>query len=182
MEAFLIAKHRVLIQIHDWHQSRFAGTEVSPKNLVRDFFNDGPRVLIVDDDVDMALAMQSALAQLGCQTEVHTCHEGLHRKLASSQADYIFLDWKLNDQVTADQVVERAVRFIDTFSDLREKFAHHRPSIVTHSVLDRGQVTLPKAGIPYFSHLDHWQKPMPFHEVVKRASELITTNAAGLEV
>lgn len=176
MEAFLITRHRILAQIREWHRTRFDGALAAPAHT------HAPRVLIVDDDVDVALAMQTAFGQLGCETEVATSHEGLHRKLLQSPADYIFLDWRLNGEVTADQVVEKAIRYIDTFSDLREKFTGHRPRVVTHSVLDREQVTLPSAGTPYFDHLDHWQKPMPFHEVVKRASQLFAASTAAAEV
>jgi CheY-like chemotaxis protein len=182
MEAFLITRHRLLAQIHEWHKVRFNEGPALTTVAHRGFGTEAPRVLIVDDDIDMAMAMQTALGQLGCQTEIATGHEGLHRRLVTCDADYIFLDWKLNDSVTADQVMDKAVRYIDTFSDLRQHFTEHRPHIVTHSILDRQQVLLPTGGVSYFNHLDHWQKPMPFQEVVKRASDLLRPGGAMEEV
>ena len=43
-----------------------------------------PSVLIVDDDIDCALATQKAFNQLGCKTEVVTTHDGLHQKIEQS--------------------------------------------------------------------------------------------------
>jgi CheY-like chemotaxis protein len=167
-EAFAIARKMLQRQIREWHRTRFASAPVVP------MIDAAPvQVLIVDDDIDMALAMQEALNQLGCETEIATRHEDLHRKIIFSDADYILLDWNLNDKVTADRVVAKAVRLIETFSDLRQKFTAHKPRIVTHSVLDREHVALPQSGHDYFEHLDHWQKPVPFTEIIERASGLL---------
>ncbi|MGE0764733.1 MAG: hypothetical protein AB7N80_15770 [Bdellovibrionales bacterium] len=174
MEAFLIVKHHLANQMRRWHDLRFGNAQERSRleSLALPVTAEIPKVLIVDDDLDTALSMQVAFKQLGCETEVATQHEGLHHKLISSQADYIFLDWRLNDQVTAGEVVEKAVRLIETFSDLQEKFLNHRPRIVTYSALKRGQIALPHHGDHYFKHLDHWEKPMPFTEVIERASEV----------
>ena len=62
---------------------------------------------------------------------------------------------------------------MSVFSDLRERFMKKRPRVVTYSVLERDNIALPRAGNKYFMHVDHWQKPMPFNEVVERASVLL---------
>jgi hypothetical protein len=173
-EAFALAKHTVLRQLSDWHKNRFdegSSSQAPPSPAY------GLKALIVDDDVDLALSMQSALSQMGFRTEVAFGYEDLHRKIVSCDADFIFLDWKLNGGVNAGQVVEKAIRLIETFGDLREKFNLQRPRIVTYSALERAEIALPAAGSRYFTHFDHWQKPLQFHEVVERASNLLTTAA-----
>ncbi len=134
-----------------------------------------PRVLVVDDDEDLALAMYVAFEKLGWKADVAVKHEGLHRKIAAGESDFIILDWNLNSAVTADRVFEKAIRLIDAFSDLRERFSGHRPRIITCSVLDKDEVVLPAEGMKYFEHLDHWQKPVPYSEMIERATEMMKT-------
>jgi CheY-like chemotaxis protein len=173
-EAFAAGKYILTCQIRDWHKTRFqddadlAGPVLPASPAPRD-----PRVLIVDDDVDLALSLQAALAVWGITADVATQHEDLHRRIIAQPVDFILMDWQLNGTVTADQVVERATRLIDTFSDLRERFMSARPRVVTYSVLERDNIALPLSGNKYFMHVDHWQKPMPFHEVVEKASALL---------
>lgn len=174
-EAFLIAKHHLLLQIADWHRTRFEAPLQSPAAAMRPVTP--PKVLIIDDDVDLALAMQTAFGQLGCEAVIETRHEGLHRKIISSNADLIFMDWKLNNHVTAGEVMERASRVITAFSDLRQKFSEHKPKVVTYSVLGRDEIHLPAEGENFFDHTDHWQKPMPFAEVISRGSSLLNVSA-----
>jgi len=173
VDAFARARNALLGQLKNWRKSRFE-TAFEYRRFEPDRAG-APRVLIIEDDLDLARAMNEALKKLGCETEVATQHEDLHRKISFSDAEYIFMDWKLNGQVTADTVVQKAVRLINAFTDLRKKFKEHRPRIVTYSVLRRDEISLPDAGKSYFDHLDHWQKPMPFHEVIRRASGLFAT-------
>jgi len=175
-EAFIITKQKLLAQIREWHSQRFEPI-VAQVVAAASPHEEGkmPHVLIVDDDIDLALSLQTALDQLGCKTSVATHHEDLHRTIADEDLDYIFKDWRLNNEVTANRVVSKTVRLIDTFSDLREKFSQHRPRIVTHSVVGRSEIDLPTSSADYFEYLDHWQKPMAFSEVVRRASDLLAT-------
>jgi CheY-like chemotaxis protein len=163
-EAFAVAKQLIVQQLDKWHRTRFLNLNIP---------NPPPKVLIVDDDVDLALAMQTALTELGYQVEVANRYENLHHKIAEGNADIIFLDWKLNNDVTAGQVMEKTNMLIDTFSDLRHKFEIQQPRIVTYSSLDCTQTLLPPSGQRYFRHVDHWQKPMPFRETIERASGLL---------
>lgn len=172
-EAFAAGKYLLTCQIRDWHKTRFQGDadQAGPFTPALPTPRD-PRVLIVDDDEDLALSLQTALADIGVQAEIVTQHEDLHRKIIAHPVDFILMDWQLNGAVTADQVMERTSRLIDAFSDLRDRFSSARPRVVTYSVLDRDEIALPRSGNKYFMHIDHWQKPMPFHEVVERASAL----------
>jgi CheY-like chemotaxis protein len=170
-EAFHAAELQILDQVDQWHESRFTKRGES---LMASFTNPtDPRILVIDDDEDLALAMYTAFEKLGCQADVAVKHEGLHRKLTDGTIDYIILDWNLNNGVQADRVFEKAIRLIETFSDLREKFNGHRPRIVTCSVLERDEIKLPAEGMKYFEHLDHWQKPVPYLEMIERADQLM---------
>ncbi|HEY8271531.1 MAG TPA: response regulator [Pseudobdellovibrionaceae bacterium] len=163
-EAFMVARQIILQQLEQWHKTRFLNLNVcSPP----------PNILIVDDDVDLALAMQTALTDLGYHVDVANRYENLHHTIAEGNADYIFLDWKLNNNVTAGQVMEKTNLLIDTFSDLRHKFELQPPRVVTYSSLDCTETLLPASGKRYFKHVDHWQKPMPFREAIARASGLL---------
>ncbi|MBS1969990.1 MAG: hypothetical protein JSU04_06760 [Bdellovibrionales bacterium] len=164
-EAFMVARQLIMQQLDHWHKTRFLNLNIS---------NPPPRVLIVDDDVDLALAMQTALTDLGYHVDVANKHENLHHTIAEGNADYIFLDWKLDNNVTAGQVMEKTNMLIDKFADLRHKFEIHPPRIVTYSSLDCTETLLPESGKHYFKHIDHWQKPMPFREAIERASGLLT--------
>jgi len=155
-EAFLATKGAIVKQLEEWHSTRFQV----------------PRALIVDDDIDIATALRDALTKLGWETQIATKHEDLHRTIVDSRVDYILLDWRLNNDVTADSVVAKATRLIGTFSDLRNKFKECRPRIVTYSALPRQQIKLPDDAREFFDYLDHWQKPMSFPEMMARAADL----------
>jgi CheY-like chemotaxis protein len=174
-EAFTLAKQILHNRIEQWQKIRFE--HALPSHALKFTGDLGlqkiPKVLIVDDDVDLALAMQAALRQFGCQTEVATTHEDLHHKISFGDMDLILLDWMLDDHTTADNVVEKSVRLINTFSDLRHRFSESRPRVVTYSALDAKDIVMPQSSKEYFEHLDHWQKPLPFIEVLERAGGLI---------
>lgn len=184
-EAFIMALHVLNREIREWHEARSEGRvyvasssetlwiNLPPEVQARTPQKQTPRVLIVDDDKDVALALEAIFRQFGCQTEVVTETQDLHRLMSFEKADFIVLDWMLSERVRANQVVEKAIRLIDTFSDLREKFSRHHPKIVTYSVLDETQVSLPMN--QYFDHADHWQKPIQFSELTARTSELLET-------
>ena len=170
-EAFLSVRAGLFQQIREWHARRFANAGLS---LEQTFFSDAlPKVLLIEDDQDLALAMHTAFDQNGWRTDIAVEHQDLHRKIAETDASYIILDWNLNDSVTADRVFEKAIRLIDAFSDLRTKFSQLRPRIVTCSALDGAKIRVPDTGWRYFEYADHWQKPVPFTEVVARAKRLM---------
>jgi CheY-like chemotaxis protein len=178
-EAFMIAKQIVHKQTRDWHHAR---ENKMPYDAVSNEFllpndkaltNDAkiPTVLIVDDDIDAAAALETIFRQLGCLTNVITDPNEIHRHLSFNESDFIVLDWMLGDRLRGNQVIERAVRVIDSFADLREKFEHCHPRVITHSVLDRSKIALPDN--TYFAHLDHWQKPISYNELTARSAELL---------
>jgi len=168
-EAFMVGREKILKQIQAWRDTRFTSEDSADQKAFADAGN--PRVLLIDDDEDFVMGTIAAFNKVGWHTDVAVKHEELHRKIVNNDYDCILLDWTLNDSVTGDLVVERAVRLIDAFSDLQEKFSDHRPRLVTFSATDRDQIKLPEAGKDYFDYAGHWKKPMPFAEVVARAKK-----------
>jgi CheY-like chemotaxis protein len=183
-EAFTVALHILNREIREWHEARTQGRIYVasraeglpwPDEMRRPTAGrKPPRVMIIDDDVDIATGLQAIFQQFGCETEVVTRTEDMHRIMSFRDADFIVLDWMLSERLRANQVIEKATRIIDSFSDLRERFRHKHPKIVTYSVLDQSQIALPEN--PYFDHFDHWQKPIQFSELSARTSELLETH------
>ncbi|MGE0525496.1 MAG: hypothetical protein AB7G93_00070 [Bdellovibrionales bacterium] len=172
-EAFLIAKQVLLRQVREWHRVRKMDLDYgAPQTGLSSPESRVPIVTIMDDDLDTALAAELLFKQLGCQTRVVGEPAEMPRKLSFEETDLIVLDWKLGETVRGSDVIERANRLIDAFSDLRGRFGQTRPKIVTHSVLGVNEIQMPPSG--YFHHLDHWQKPLPFAELVARGTNALT--------
>lgn len=170
--ALTAAEEMVWKQIHEWRQVRFKGEfydgtrelAVPPRRLAN--------VLIVDDDVDTALEMQMIFSQFGCRTRIVTDTSEAERLLSLGDADIIVLDWMLEPDVHADQIVERSAKLIDAFDDLKELFSENKPKVVTYSGLQ--QIAFPKTC--YFDHLEHWQKPANYAELKEKAASLLRAN------
>lgn len=178
--AFALVEKKIGRQIREWHRVRLSGlpyTATTDEDFIlgdigqRGLPNRLLTALVVDDDVDTAVAVESVFRQLGCQTDMVTNPDTLHQKIASHQTDFIILDWQLSEKLHANQVVARAARLIDTFSDLRHGFSISRPKVITYSVLDPSEIQFPSTG--YFEHIDHWQKPISYAELTTRISEIV---------
>ena len=144
------------------------------RNLMEAGKVQAPTVLIVEDDPDVALATESIFKQLGCKTILSDGHDGASHKMSFQDVDFIVLDWMLGDNLSADQLVKKSTRIIDAYKDLRSKFHNQHAKVITYSALDRSKVHLPDS--EYFDHLDHWQKPVNYTELTKRASDLLVAN------
>lgn len=144
------------------------------RNLMEAGKVQAPTVLIVEDDPDVALATESIFKQLGCKTILSDGHDGASHKMSFQDVDFIVLDWMLGDNLSGDQLVKKSTRIIDAYKDLRSKFHNQHAKVITYSALDRSKVHLPES--EYFDHLDHWQKPVNYTELTKRASDLLVAN------
>ncbi len=130
-----------------------------------------PKVWIVDDDEDVALLMQDGLKRFGIAANIITDTRDLHRKLSFDRADFILLDWMLSADLTADMVMKKAIRLINSFSNLKAEFKDRPPQVVTYSVLEKDQIHVPSS--QYFDHVAHIEKSTPRKEVLHRFSEMI---------
>ncbi|MGZ3726873.1 MAG: response regulator [Pseudobdellovibrio sp.] len=130
-----------------------------------------PHVLIVEDDSDIARAIEKIFKRLGCSTTISNGHDGVSYKMSFQDFDFIVLDWVLGDDVQGNDVVQESVDIIHRFKNLRLHFENKHPKIITYSVLNRPQVRFPKN--EYFYHLDHWNKPIKYSELATKASHLL---------
>jgi len=189
-EAFAVARQVLEKQIREWHSAREKGLDylgVANSDIVQNlrqtksFGKTGqlkhkhvPTVLIVEDDLDVATATESIFKQLGCKTILSDGHDGASHKMSFQDVDFFVLDWILGDNMSADELVKKSTRIIDAFRDLRSRFQHQHAKVITYSSLDKSKVHLPSND--YFDHLDHWQKPVPYNELARRASDLLVAN------
>ena len=169
-DAFSTAKFVLLRQIRQWRETRFTTADFDARLDTQ--VRRSPSVIIVDDDVETALATEFMFKQLGCRTEIVCDPEGVHRKLSNDEADLIVLDWKLSPELEGRDVIERANRLIGAFADLRTRFENTRSRVITHSVLPKSDIQLPSGG--NFKHFDHWQKPLPYSELLTRGTDALT--------
>lgn len=139
-----------------------------------------PKVWIVDDDEDMAVLMQDGLKRLGIAASVITDTRDLHRKMTFDKADFILLDWMLSTELTADMVMEKAIRLINSFAELKTEFKERPPQVVTFSVLEKSKINVPAS--QYFEHVEHLEKSSPREDVLHRFSELIQNTMHEREV
>jgi CheY-like chemotaxis protein len=175
-EAFASAREKILKQLQEWREKRFTVGSDSPDTPMAPFADaNNPRILLIDDDQDFVLTTALAFEKAGMHTDVAVRHQQLHQKIINADFDYLIFDWNLNDAVTADLVLEKTIRLIDTFSDLREKFTEHKPRIVTYSATDAQDIHMPPTGSEYFDYIGHWRKPMPFAEIISRAKKWLYT-------
>lgn len=130
-----------------------------------------PKVWIVDDDRDMAVLMQNGLMRLGINANVITDVRDLHRRMSFERADYILLDWMLSSDLTAAMVMEKAIRLISTFSDLKHEFEEQPPQVMTYSVLAEHQIQVPKS--QFFDHVGHLEKSKSSTAAITQFSKLI---------
>jgi CheY-like chemotaxis protein len=122
-----------------------------------------PRVLIVEDDFEMAVAEQMAFRQLGCEALIATDVDKARELLSENNTDIIILDWMLPNNVVAGDLIEELRG--------RQKNHAHVPKVVTCSSLSLEQINFPYS--EHYDYFDHWQKPLTFSDLKNRSSELV---------
>ena len=189
-EAFAVARQVLEKQIREWHIARdkdedYVGvpnTDIlqnlrksqNLKSILQTNYKHVPTVLIVEDDLDVANATESIFKQLGCKTIISDGHDGASHKMSFQDVDFIVLDWMLGNNLSADELVKKSTRIINAFKDLRSRFLHQHAKVITYSALDKSKIHLPDS--EYFDYLDHWQKPVNYTELARRASDLLAAN------
>lgn len=123
-------------------------------------------ILIIDDDADSVLLVQSVFAQLGCQTICSLNLSEAKKELLSQKADAIILDWFLDPRLNAGNIVDQCTRTLGKFEGARKP-----PKVVTCSSLEESEIILPES--PFFEYLGHWQKPMTRSCILTKALNLL---------
>jgi CheY-like chemotaxis protein len=130
-----------------------------------------PQVLIIDDDIDSALKIETVFLHLGCQTTCALNWNEARQKMCATKPDIIIMDWLLDHHVDAAQVIKHCSKTFAKFSGHSKYRTEHRPQIVTFSSLKDTEIHVPKT--PYFDHFAHWQKPIQQREILVRALGLL---------
>lgn len=130
-----------------------------------------PKVWVVDDDEALAIALQASLRRLGIEAGIVTNARDLHRRIIADRADYILLDWMLGSNITADMVMKKSIRIIDSASYFTEDFTNNPAHVVTYSSLTEDEIDVPLS--PFFDYMGHLKKSAPRKEVLKKFSRMI---------
>jgi CheY-like chemotaxis protein len=128
-----------------------------------------PRVLIVEDDVDMANVAELAFKSLGASTTVVTDAQQATKLLSENGVDIVILDWLLQNDIKASRVLQDAVKK-RTLANLPGHANY--PNVITFSGLSPDLIDFPQT--EGFHHVEHWQKPIPYSEFKNRSSQLLT--------
>ncbi|MCB0415235.1 MAG: response regulator [Bdellovibrionales bacterium] len=132
------------------------------------------KVLIVDDDIDSALLVSSIFNNLGCYTDYALNYIEAKSKINDNDLDIIILDWCLDSDIEADQLLYNCLKFQKRFASGLEETKH--PLVVTYS-------SLPASNIhwihnPRFEYKGHWDKSLTHEELVQNGLDLL--DYAGL--
>ena len=125
------------------------------------------KVLMIDDDMESILAIETIFRQFGCYITYATEEKEASKYISSGKADIIILDWMLNKGT----LIYKSLRTIKKFKSLRHKFLFNRPLIITYSTLNRDRLCLPETN--FFTHIDHWKKPLSYKEILTKTSALL---------
>ncbi len=124
-----------------------------------------PRILIVDDDTDSALLVESVFAHLGCPTLcAHTAIDA-EKDICTLKADLIILDWRIDDQTDARSITEHCEKILAKYGAHRN--GRKKMQIVTYSSLGAEEISYLRS--EHFEHVDHWQKPIDPADLLKRS-------------
>jgi CheY-like chemotaxis protein len=130
-----------------------------------------PHVLIIDDDVDSALAAEAVFAQLGCPTVCSLSYSDGKKEICALNADIIVLDWSLDHEMDARKVVQQCSQIFAKFYKPGELPLGHKPKIITYSTLSSSEIK--QLDNSFFEHIDHWQKPISQRELLTRSLSLL---------
>ena len=121
------------------------------------------RVLIVEDDHDLARLYEKVLNRSGCQTEIVGSVDDAIRNLVKLAPDVVLLDWVLGHETG-----EVLLRFLQGFESARPKV-----------LLVSGRIRKDKL-VTYANVVDKvLQKPVPMESIAAAVSETGVCCAAG---
>jgi CheY-like chemotaxis protein len=126
-------------------------------------------VLIVDDDADSAALIASIFDHLGCHTVCTLTPTDAAKSICARNVDLIILDWILDDHTDAKDVMDKCSAIFTKYGI--QMASDSKPKVITYSSLKASEVALLTS--PYFTHLDHWQKPIPYLGLLKRTLKVL---------
>ncbi len=126
-------------------------------------------VLIVDDDADSAALIASIFDHLGCRTVCTLTPTDAEKNICARNVDLIILDWILDEHTDAKAVMDKCSAIFSKFGIRMSN--ETKPKVITYSGLKASEVELLTS--PYFNHVDHWQKPISYINLLKRTLKVL---------
>ncbi|MBC7753626.1 MAG: hypothetical protein H7Z71_05260 [Moraxellaceae bacterium] len=136
-----------------------------------------PVVLIIDDDVDAVISLERTVQNLGCDTVTALDAADAQKKLMAGKIDLVILDWHLDSNIEAGEILEKVTRTLKKFSRVNNRLNEDQQQgpkktfLVTHSSLKESEIVVPESD--YFKSLGHWQKPVDRNDLVKKTSDVL---------
>ena len=134
-----------------------------------------PVVLIIDDDVDAIISLEKTVKNLGCDTLTALDAADAQKKLMAGKVDLVILDWCLDHNLEAGQILEKVARVLRKFSkqdqDQDSDSGQKKIYFVTHSSLAENQFKIPTS--EFFTRIEHWQKPIHRNDLVKKTTDVL---------
>ncbi len=145
--------------------------------LAKDHFKNFKRVLVVDDDVEMAMLMTRQLRIENCRVEY--CMDGYDalENLVNHQYDLIFMDWSLPG-LNGGEVLKKIDESINRDPLIGEKWGVLKRPVVMVSAYEYEKLQLPF--VENFKVVDFWEKKMGpaalkshIHDILNRSFYII---------
>ena len=133
---------------------------------------DGPRILVVDDDVSSITPLQQILTNFDCQTTLVFDGFGAIEKLLETKFDLLILDWVMPGISGAETIKE--MNNILSFENSRNKdplSLQLNLPVVTYSSIPLKELYLPNTN--HFYYMSHWEKPLRYPQLTRMASDII---------
>lgn len=124
------------------------------------------KILIVDDDIDAVLFMESIFRNLGCETITALEPKVAKKELCARGRKLVILDWMLGANSTADDLILAASQILAQFGRA-EDWQESPIGVITYSSLPMEEIHFPKN--PFFRHIGHWKKPMGFRKLYENS-------------
>ncbi|MCM2281780.1 MAG: hypothetical protein NDI61_08025 [Bdellovibrionaceae bacterium] len=128
-------------------------------------FENAPSLLIIDDDIDASLPIQTFLSAMNVNCRIVSDPRDAKKLLCSGNWDLVILDWMLNEHLTGAQVLGQSEKMFSRIDELHLARTDNPLPIITYSVLPRDLIDIPESD--HFYHMAHWRKPVDFRNLRK---------------
>lgn len=106
----------------------------SNSTLLQHSHNTRANILVIDDDIEAVLYVDNVLKKFGCDISYAIESKDATKKITSGKLDLIILDWWV-DKDTGAGIIEKSIKTIEKFYDLKQKVKEKHPKIITYSSL-----------------------------------------------
>lgn len=128
--------------------------------------------LIIDDDIDSLIPVDSIFRKYGCKVEQAMNFLDASRKIKDSKTDLIILDWNLGE-LSGGKLIEQCANAIAADEYLSNKFKLNPVKIVTYSGEELKDISFSDNMNPYFKHVGHWNKKEMYSAIEEKAVRMM---------